>query len=215
MVRLTRVGSVGSCAFSVSLTGTAATAPSPARAWPITASITPRSTNGLAPSCTSTIPQSEGRARSPAATESLRSRPPATIVNPEPMSGARNAGGLSAWSGARTTTTRATSGWLAKGRRARKQYGDPGHGKKLLGDLAAEAAPLPRRHHHHADVTRQARAPAARHGRARPSRRRRPVTCSGTSRRRGGSRVGPPPRSAARSRRWAGSLHRGRSRRGR
>ena len=68
-----------------------------------------------------------GSARSPAATESLRSAPPATIVKPEPDAAARGRpAASSASSGGRTSTTWATSGWAAKGRSARSSIGHAG-----------------------------------------------------------------------------------------
>src|SRR6478672_180695 len=98
----------------------------------MTVSITPRSTNGRAASCTRTVAQAGPSAARPAATESARAAPPPTIVSPEP-SERRNSGGVRAWSGGSTRTTCATSGCDTNGRRARRTIGTPAMGRNCFG----------------------------------------------------------------------------------
>ena len=161
-VRRSRVGSVGSASFSVSLSGTAgdrALAGARMADHGIDHRRAPR---------TAARHRAPARRRSRRAGREARRRPSRCArdrrrrsSNPEPMSGARNAGGVSAWSGGEDQHDMGDIGMGGEGPQGRSSMGTPATGK-LLGDLAAEAAPLPRRHHDHADVTRQARAPAAR-----------------------------------------------------
>src|SRR2546426_174508 len=68
--------------LSVSDVGTAATAPTPARARAMTASIVPRLTNGRAASCTRMIVASSDNASSPARTESTRCATTVELTDP-------------------------------------------------------------------------------------------------------------------------------------
>ena len=214
-----RRGSVEpSASLSVSLTRTAATAPSPARACAMTASMTGRSTNGRARIVHQDHPCSPApSAARPAATESPRSAPPATTTRrrPHDVRGGTpaDAAGIGGGQDERHL------GHVGMGRERSQRAQHHRHAARSAGTawagLAAETRAPARGHDDDADVTRQAPAPAARRGRARPSRRPPPACRFATSRTRGGSRAARLRRSAARSRRWDGSRRRGRSRRGR
>ena len=131
--------------LSVSLTGTAATAPSPARAWAITASITPRSTNGRAPSCTSTTAQSAPERAKPGRHRVAALAPAGHDRQRVAHRAAAQKRGraLAPPRAARTTTTWATSGWLAKGRSARSSIGTPAIGRYCLGSSPPIRVPRP------------------------------------------------------------------------
>src|SRR6266566_6138731 len=111
--------------FSVSLRGTAATAPTPARARAMTSSIVSRPTNGRAASCTNTTRASLPSTASAARTESLRVAPPVTSASRSPRSLPSQSGGRSANPAGSATTTWPTSGCDVKGRSARSSIGTP------------------------------------------------------------------------------------------
>src|SRR5262245_17313799 len=129
--------------FSVSEAGTAATAPTPARARATTASIVPRLTKGRAASCTNTTTASTERASSPARTESIRCAPPATRESRSPRILDSHSGGRSAYPGGRATITCRTSGWLVNGRNARNSIGTPRMGRNCFGSPGPARTPAP------------------------------------------------------------------------
>ena len=143
-VRATRgVGWCGPTSLSVSDVGTAATAPTPARARAITASIVPRLTKGRAASCTRTIALSAGSASSPARTESARCAPPGTSRNRSPRSLPSHSGGRSAYPGGSATITWRTSGCPVNGRSARSSIGTPRMGRNCFGSPGPARTPAP------------------------------------------------------------------------
>src|SRR5258705_2309982 len=129
--------------LSVSDVGTAATAPTPARARAITASIVSRLTNGRAASWIRIMVASSRSASSPARTESARCAPPATNASLSPRSLPSHSGGRSAYPGGRATTTCRTSGWPVNGRSARNSIGTPTIGRNCLGSPGPARTPAP------------------------------------------------------------------------
>src|SRR5216684_86199 len=129
--------------FTVSVTGTAATAPTPVRARAITPSIVSRLTNGRAPSCTSTMVTGRANAARPARTESARLDPPATNRSRSPASLPSQSGGWAACPGGSVTTTWSTCGWDRKGRSARNTIGTPRMGRNCFGSPGPARAPAP------------------------------------------------------------------------
>src|SRR6266540_5917261 len=129
--------------LSVSAIGSAATAPTPPRARPITTSIVSRPTKGRAASCTSTTPTRGGSARRPARTESSRRAPPATSASRSPRSLPSHSGGRSAYAGGSATTTCRTSGWEVNGRSARSSIGTPRMARNCFGSPGPARTPAP------------------------------------------------------------------------
>src|SRR6266540_3431798 len=129
--------------LSVSAIGSAATAPTPPRARPITTSIVSRPTKGRAASCTSTTPTPGGSARRPARTESSRRAPPATSASRSPRSLSSHSGGRSAYAGGSATTTCRTSGWEVNGRSARSSIGTPRMARNCFGSPGPARTPAP------------------------------------------------------------------------
>src|SRR6266446_1241558 len=129
--------------LSVSDVGTAATAPTPARARVITASIVPRLTNGRTASWMRMIVASSGSASSPARTESTRCAPPGTNSSRSPRSLPSQSGGRSAYPGGSATTTWRTSGWPGNGRSARSSIGTPRIDRNCLGSPGPARTPAP------------------------------------------------------------------------
>src|SRR5919197_73216 len=146
IVRVIRGVAVGvPCPISlrVSDAGRAATAPTPARARAITASIMPRLTNGRAASWTRTIAASAASASSPARTESIRCAPPGTNPSRSPRSFASHSGGRCAcWGGSATITCR-TSGWPMNARSARSSIGTPRMARNCFGSPGPARTPAP------------------------------------------------------------------------
>src|SRR5437879_2900805 len=130
-------------ALSVSEAGTAATAPTPARARAITASIVPRLTNGRAASWTRMIVASSGSASSPARTESTRCAPPGTNPSRSPRNVPSQSGGRSTYPGGSVTTTWRTSGCPMKARSARSSMGTPRMGRNCFGSPGPARTPAP------------------------------------------------------------------------
>src|SRR5467141_1668699 len=133
----------GPTSLSVSDVGTAATAPTPARARAITASIVPRLTNGRAASWMRMIVASSVSASSPARTESTRCAPPGTNASRSPRSLPSQSGGRSAYPGGSATTTWRTSGWPVNGRSARSSIGTPRIGRNCFGSPGPARTPAP------------------------------------------------------------------------
>src|SRR6266568_4483567 len=129
--------------FTVSFSGTAATAPLPARAVAITASIVSRVTNGRAPSCTSTTTARSGRAERAARTDCARVAPPATSASRSPTSFPSHSGGRAANPAGTATATRPTSGCEVNGRRARSSIGTPQIGRNGFGSPGPARTPAP------------------------------------------------------------------------
>src|SRR5438046_3332932 len=129
--------------FTVSLSGTAATAPTPARARVMTLSIVSRLTNGRAPSCTSTTLTAGGNTRNPARTDWARAAPPGTRLRRSPSSFPSHSGGRSAKPAGTATTTRSTAGWDVKGRSARSSIGTPWIGRNCFGSPGPARTPAP------------------------------------------------------------------------
>src|SRR5207302_1136795 len=129
--------------FTVSLTGTAATAPTPPRARAITPSMVSRLTKGRAASCTSTTVASALRARSPARTDCARVSPPGTSPSRSPPSFASQSGGCWTWPTGSATTTCTTSGCDVNGRSARNSIGTPRIDRNCLGSPGPARTPAP------------------------------------------------------------------------
>src|SRR2546426_1998057 len=129
--------------FRVSLTGTAAPAPTPPRARAITPSMVSRLTKGRAASCTSTTVASALRARSPARTDCARVSPPGTSPSRSPPSFASQSGGCWTWPTGSATTTCATAGCDVNGRSARNSIGTPWIGRNCLGSPGPARTPAP------------------------------------------------------------------------
>ena len=165
-----------------------------------------------APRCTPGRAPRARRATESRALGAARRRPPSR----PPATPRRNAGGAAASAGGRTSATCATSGMRGERPQRAQHHRHAGDRLILLGRLAAETGAPPRGDDDHADVTRQAPAPAARRGRARPSRR--PATCAAAARRAEHPAEAEPRRlgdAALDARRSDGSRRPGRSRRGR
>ena len=185
----------------------------------MTASITSRSTNGRARVVHQHHRASPGPARaSPAATESLPLGAAGDDQH-EPCAGesGQELGRRFAHrQRAAPARPAPTSGWATNGRSARSTMGTPAIGRYCLGSSPPSRVPWPAGNDDYADVTRQAPAPAARRGRARPSTRRRPATPLARRAEHPAEaeprRLGEPPLDRRRS---GGSRRRGRSRRGR
>src|SRR5687767_9719850 len=142
MVRDTQP-SVASASLSVSLSGTAATAPSPVRAARITPSMVARSTNGRAPSCTRTMLHSSRSTPSALRTDSPRLSPPETIERASPSSIASHSGGAAACAAGSAITTCATSGCDTNGRTARSSIGTPAISRYCLSTPPPRRSPRP------------------------------------------------------------------------
>src|SRR5205823_5421460 len=140
-VRVIRLPSTTS--FTVSFNGTAATAPTPARARAITLSIVSRLTNGRAPSCTSTTLAPAGSARNPAPTDWARAAPPGTRRRRSPTSFPSHSGGRSAKPAGTATTTWPTAGCDVKGRSVRSSIGTPWMGRNCFGSPGPARTPAP------------------------------------------------------------------------
>ena len=177
--------------------------------------MTGRSTKGRAPSCTSTVRHAGSSAARPAATESVRSAPPATMASPAPATSRRKSGGCAASSGGQHERDLGDVGMDANGRSARSTIGTPAMGRYCFGRLAADPRPAARGDDDDSDVTRQAPAPAARRGRARPSNAGDLGAAAGRPEHPAEAEARRPPRCGARSLRSGGSRRPARSRRGR
>src|SRR5947209_11175590 len=129
--------------FTVSLSGIAATAPTPERALSRTPSMVSRVTKGRAPSWMRTVPTCSGKARNPARTEWARVAPPATSASRSPTSFASQSGGRFAKPAGRATTTWPMSGCDVKGRNARNSMGTPRMGRNCFGSPGPARAPAP------------------------------------------------------------------------
>src|SRR5205809_5490398 len=127
----------------VSVSGTAATAPTPARARVMTLSIVSRLTNGRAPSCTSTTLTTGGNTRNPARTDWARAAPPGTRRRRSPSSCPNHSGGRSANPAGTATTTCPTAGCDVKGRSARSSIGTPWIGRNCFGSPGPARTPAP------------------------------------------------------------------------
>src|SRR6184192_4004544 len=132
-----------STSLTVSETGIAATAPTPARALASTPSIVSRVTNGRAASCTSTTAACGGSAARPARTDSARVAPPATSPSRSPTSFASHSGGRASNPAGTTTITCPTSGWDVNGRNARSSIGTPRMGRNCFGSPGPARTPAP------------------------------------------------------------------------
>src|SRR2546426_1761302 len=129
--------------FTVSLTGTAATAPTPPRARAITPSMVSRLTRGRAAACTRTTVASAVRARSRARPDCARVSPPGTSPSRSPPSFASQSGGCWTWPAGSATTTCTTSGCDVNGRSARNSIGTPWIGRNCLGSPGPARTPAP------------------------------------------------------------------------
>src|SRR5947207_2496724 len=127
----------------VSCSGTAATAPTPARARAITLSIVSRLTKGRAPSCTTTTLAPGGNARNPARTDWARAAPPGTRRRRSPSSFPSHSGGRSATPAGSATTTWLTAGCDVNGRSVRSSIGTPWMGRNCLGSPGPARSPAP------------------------------------------------------------------------
>src|SRR5216110_999402 len=132
-----------STSLTVSLTGIAATAPTPARALASTPSIVSRVTNGRAASWTSTTVAWGGSAPRPARTDWARVAPPATSASRSPTSLPSHSGGRASNPGGTATITCPTSGWDVKGRNARNSIGTPRIGRNCFGSPGPARTPAP------------------------------------------------------------------------
>ena len=209
-------GSAASASFRVSLSGTAAIAPSPARA------TADHAVDHLAAPRTDGHHRAPVRRCTPAAARPARRRPSRSAPRRRRRGSGRGPGArrenpaapLPPRPAGRSTTC-ATSGWEVKGRSARSTTGTPASRRYCLRGPPPRRVPFPaattttptsrgKRPHQLLDVI-QGDERDARHLRRRCGRSRTP----------GGIRGGPPPRSAARRPRSAGSRRRARSRPGR
>src|SRR6266550_2641008 len=138
-----RVIRLCSTSLTVSLTGIAATAPTPSRALARTPSIVSRVTNGRAASWTSTTTTWGGSAPSPARTDWARVTPPATSPSRSPTSLPSHSGGRASNPAGTTTTTCPTSGWEVNGRSARNNMGTPRIGRNCFGSPGPARTPAP------------------------------------------------------------------------
>src|SRR2546426_7817598 len=129
--------------LSVSEVGTPATAPTPARARAITASLAPRLTTGGAASWIRMIVAASGKASSPARTESTRCAPPGTKPSRSPRIFPSQSGGWSTYPGGNVTTTWRTSGCPMKARSARSSMGTPRMGRNCFGSPGPARTPAP------------------------------------------------------------------------
>src|SRR2546428_407247 len=129
--------------FRVSLTGTAATAPTPPLARAITPSMVPRLPKGRAASCTSRTLAPGVGPRSPARTDCARVSPPGTSPSRSPPSFASQSGGCWTWAAGSATTTCTTSGCDVNGRSARNSIGTPWIGRNCLGSPGPARTPAP------------------------------------------------------------------------
>ena len=206
-------GSSSAASFSVSLSGTAGTAPSPCRAHSITRSITERSTNGRAPSCTSTTPHSgsgrSGRLEPSRPGECRRGRRRGCR---EPRERGEE-GGRSGYVLGRQYQHHVSHIGMGGEATQRPQHdGYSGHKVELFRSLAAEPDAPPRGDYNRTHITRQARAPADPRGPAPRATRRAPAPGSGRSRIPDESPAARLPQSAARPRHSVGSHRPARSR---